>query len=369
METLGSPLWPVAKELLLGTMLPAILLAVVAYVLTINYRSLVRESFAPDLLQDENVIDQIRIPRRLVLTETWLSNQRIIQARTSWLLSRRRLQVLALEDINTVRLERRLGVAIFLVAWAFWGTLNPVTLGLLLLGLEHPLVAIRFSPSVSDMPLARITCLTFFRSQFSDVMRFWRNAVGQWSERRTHKGLSAPIVQPRGLEHLFGWGRTVWCCVAVYFVAGVLQRSIQGHVSFDDLVFLPLSLALPAAVSARSLRDGVWCAVLGFAALFTVLYPTRAMTAGWLDDYHGRGLVVQQVGILATMIATAVVSSLLVRVAHSSLAVLAPAVWLALVAVDGHGSFHDLALYAKVCLAMCAVAPLSLLDRMLLAGR
>jgi len=351
------------NDLFLAALSPVVLLAILIYVFSWNYRRLRRDPFDPDMLNGEEAVDRLSIRRRLSFSETWLTDQRVIQAKASWLFSSRKVKALALEDVNSVKLHRLLNVILLALALFFWKTLNPLALALFLLGLENPLYVIRFETPFAQMPWTRVSCWTFYRRHLTEVIRFWRNAVATWSQRRLSKALPAPIEQASLLETIFAWGRPVWCYVGFYFVLGILQRITEPHVSFDDYVFFPLYLALPAAVASRSGRDSVWSSILGFLTLLTVVYPSNGKLLGFMfSDYHGQGIAVQQLLILVFMVLIAFAAWLIAKHVHGGLTFLPPLLWLLLIAWHMPQVSYNLALYAKVLLAMFAVPILSYVD-------
>lgn len=335
------------------------------YVMTRNYVRLRQEKLTPDLSEGERPLDEIEVNWVLMRTKTVLTNRRVIQLRLSWFLSKRKVLALALADLHSIVWRRRTNWICLLAGLYFVGTLNPLALLLVLYGLQGKIYSVIFDTPFAQMLWTRVPVRSLHREQLGDLVRFYRNAQVAWARTRAEKGLpagSAPVSPVPEREADFLWGRPVWLYVVLLLVAGFLQRVLQPHVSFDDYVWAPIYLGLPVAVAFRSMRDGLWTAILGFVALFTIKFPSSGLVGLLVAD--GRSPYFEQyLLVLLTLLLMVLVASAIAKMIHPSLAFLAVLLWLGFVGLFEPNVFFDLGLYAKVAVAMAAAILLAWLER------
>jgi uncharacterized membrane protein YhaH (DUF805 family) len=335
-------------------------------IMTKNYRRLRRETWTPDLMDSEKPLDELRVEWTAMRTRTILTNRRVLQLRLSWFLSKRKQKAVALEDVHSVIWRRSANWLYLLAALWFVGTLNPLALLLVLLGLEAKMYSVRFDTPFAQMPWTRVAVLTFWRRQFAEFRRFYKAAQAAWARVRAEKGLPpVPLGQePPAAEQDFRWGRAVWIYAGLFMACALAQRILEPHISFDDYFFGPLYLALPVAVAARSGRDALWAAILGSAALFTVKFPVGGILGAPLSD--GRAPYFEQYLLIAiTSLLMVGLARLIATRLSQSLAFLALCLWPVFVGVHVRDGFADLALYAKVGVAAAIVIVLMWAERAL----
>lgn len=335
------------------------------YVMTMNYLRLRHEKFSPDLLEGEKTLDELKVTGLLAQTHTLLTNRRVLQLRLSWFLSRRKQFAVSLRDLRSVTWQRRTNWYLFIAAFLFLGTLNPLALLLFLFALGAKIYSVRFVSPVNEMPWIRMGTRSFLRKQLMECARFFRNAQATWAQVRSEKAAGEPTAQAVTTPEAdtdFLWGWPVWVYVLFLLVLGVVQRYVEPHLSFDDYVFTPVYLGLPVAVAQRNRRDGVWAAILGVVALITVKFPSSGFLFGLSND-GSKPFVTQYVLVLVTVALMALLAGLMAEKIHPLLAFPAVLLWLAFVGLHMPTVFFDLSLYAKVALAMAAAILLAWVER------
>jgi hypothetical protein len=127
---------------------------------------------------------------------------------------------------------------------------------------------------------------------------------------------------------LLSWYETG--AVASLLVLGLLQAATRGQVHFDDLLFGPLYLAVPAWIGARrGMGEGTVAAVLALGPL-VALAALVAPAAG--DEVAGRDVAAAEYAIAGLIMAgVGALAGLMRRV--PGLPALVPAVWLLFVAI------------------------------------
>jgi hypothetical protein len=338
-------------------------------VMTRNYLRFRREKLSPDLLEGEKPLDELKVDGLLTCTQTLLTNRRVLQLHLSWFLSRRKQLAVSLWDLRSVIWRRRTNWYLLLVALLCLGALNPLALLLFLLAVEGKIYSIRFVVPVNEMPWIRMGARSHLRRQLMDFTRFFRNAQATWAHVRSGKAVGEPMAQAVKTPEPdtdFLWGRPVWVYVLFLLILGVLQRYAEPHLSFADYVFAPVYLGLPTAVAIRSSRDGIWTAILGAVVLITVKFPSSGFLISLTGDGR-RPFVEQYLLIIVTAALVALLAGVIAKRVHPSLAFLAVFLWLGFVRLHMPTVFFDLALYAKIALAMAAAIVLAWIERA--AGR
>jgi hypothetical protein len=353
MESLSSSIESFLRQLAIIPALFALMVALFLYVMTRNYRRFRRESWTPDLTESEKSLEELRVEWVAMRTHTILSTRRVLQLRLSWFLSKRKKKAVALEDVHSIVWRRTANWIYLLVGIWFVGTLNPLALLLILLGLQSKIYSIRFGTPFAHMPLTRVAVLTFWRRQLTEFGHFYRSAQAAWARIRAEKGLPAvPLAQePPVLEEDLLWGRPVWIYVGLFMICSLAQRILEPHITLDDFFFGPLYLALPIAVAARSSRDAIWAAILGSAALFTMKFPVSGIVGTVLSD-GGRPYFEQYLLIAVTCILMVGVGRVIAAKLTPSLTFLALLLWPLFVGLHVPDGLADLALYAKTAIAM-----------------
>lgn len=353
MESLSSSLESFLRQLAIVPAVFTLMVGLFLYVMTRNYRGLRRESWTPDLTESEKPLEELRVEWIAMRTHTILSNRRVLQLRLSWFLSKRKQKAVALEDVHSVVWRRTANWLYLLVGIWFVGTLNPLALLFVLLGLQSKIYSIRFGTPFAHMPLTRVAVLTFWRRQFSEFVRFYRSAQDAWARTRAEKGLLAvPVAQqPPLVDEDFLFGRPVWVYVGLFMACALAQRILEPHITLDDFFFGPLYLALPIAVAARSTRDAIWAAILGSAALFTMKFPISGILGPALSD-GGRPYFEQYLLIAITCILMVGVGRVIATKLTPSLTFLALLLWPLFIGLHVPDGLADLALYTKTAIAM-----------------
>jgi hypothetical protein len=348
-----------------ASVLLVFLAVLLLYVWTHNYLLLRRDKFNPDLLDGEKVIDRLEVLSRLVRTHTVLTNRRVLQLRLTWFLSRRKQFAIALRDVRSIDWRRQMNWVLLVLGLLFVGSLNPVALLLVLAALEGKTYSVLFNTPVHAMPWTWVATKDFGRRHLVEFTRFYRNAQVTWTRVRAENALPAPTPPVGPIPEVdtdLVWGRPVWTYVWLLLILGLVQRLVEPHLSFDDYVFAPLYLGLPVAVAHRSRRDGLWAAILGFAGLITMKFPSSAL-AGTLTPDGRSPLHSQYLLVLVTLVLMALVASAIAQYIHPSLAFFAVLLWLGFVGLFAPNVFFDLALYAKVAVGMAAAILLAWLER------
>lgn len=334
-------------------------------VMTRNYLRLREEKLTPDLLEGEQPLDRIEVDWVLMKTKTILTNRRIIHLSLNWFLSKRKILALALADLHSIVWRRHANWVCLLAGLYFIGTFNPLALLLVLYGIQGRIYSVVFDTPFAQMLWTRVPVRSLRRVQLGELVRFYRNAQATWARVRAEKGLPAgpaPVGAVAEREADFLWGRPVWVYVVLLLVVGFLQRLLERHLCFDDYFFVPIYLGLPVAVACRSMRDGLWTAILGFAALFTIKFPASGLVGLLAAD--GRSPLFEQYAlVMLTLVLVVLVAAAIARYVHASLAVLALLLWLALVRLHMPAVFFDLTLYAKVALAIAVAIVLAWIER------
>ena len=372
-----DPLLEAVKELVAGLAvqpffwLVAVLLF--AYVATQNYKRLRDES--PPILwpPGEHPVDQFEVDRGFSRTRTILTNRRIVHWHVSWFLSRRRLKTIALADVNAVVIHRRMNWVLLLVGFYLIGDYNPLAFALVLLGLQAPLYTVRANTPTALMPLTFVVVTTPWRAHLVGLQDFYRKIQATWSSVRSELGRSGSLDvanagEPGALVDAdFVWGRPALAFILGMMGVALLQHAIAPHVSFDDLMFSPFYLAIPVAVAARSLRDGFWVALLGFIGVLAVKFPGDSLF-GLLASDGGVPAWIQYFWVLVALLGSVGVANVLARKAGLGFAPLAILVWVVLASEYTPEAWGDLAVYARIAMAMAVSVLLLSLDARLVAG-
>jgi len=365
MDSLTDFLGSLLRQYLVTPVFFAFVGALFVYVMTWNYLRLRREKLTPDFLEGERPLDELEVNWVLMRTKMVLTNRRIIQLRLNWFLSKRKVLALALADLHSIVWRRHTNWICLLAGFYFVGTLNPLALLLVLYALQGKIYSVIFDTPLAQMLWTRVPVRSLRRAQMGELVRFYRNAQAAWASVRAEKGLpagAAPVSPVPEREADFLWGRPVWVYVVLLLVVGFLQRLLEPHLSFDDYFCVPIYLGLPVAVAYRSTRDGLWAAILGFAALLTVKFPISGLAALILGD--GRSPYFEQyLLVMVTLVLMVLVASAIAKMVHPSLAFLAVLLWLGFVGLHMPTVFFDYGLYTKVALAMAAAILLAWLER------
>ena len=335
-------------------------------VMTINYRRLRNEAFEPEWLEDEQQLDKICLSGWWMRTITRLTNRRVLQVRLYWFLSKRKIHAVALDDVHSVAWRRYtnwvlIGVGLYLV-----GSLNPVALLLVMLGLEAKIHSIRFNTPFAQMLRTNAVVTSLHRKHFDELAAFYRKAQLHWAQVRTQKQMplaSSTTYDPE-MDRDFFWGTPVWLYVAVWMAFAIAQRTFAKHVTLDDFVAVPLLLGLSTAIALRSRRDALLATVLGLTGFLTVKFPGSFGFFGFSLGFGADGTAPnfeQYLAVLVVLVIIAGIVFMLVKVSPLA-GLFAPLLWLAVVAWLKPTLLRDFALYAKCFLAVGAAVLWSWLD-------
>jgi hypothetical protein len=335
----------------------AIFAGLFVYVMSRNYRQMIREPFSPQLLDGEKLLDRLDVTGLVTSSRTIATDRRVIHRSLWWLFSRRRAVAVAWSDVHSVRIRRTAGwLAVLVAAWLA-GDANPVAFLLLLWGMDARIHTIVCETPFSFMPWTRATIRSFDRAALTEFTRFYQSVHEIWVRVRVAKempaGLREPLVSTAG-DTDFSLGRGVWSAVLLAMAAAFAQRAVEGHVSFDSLIFGPIYLAMPIVAARGSRRDGLWVAFLSLVGLLTVKLPSTGL-AGLLANDGGIPHFVQYGGILITLLAMSEASAWLVRSGRTALSGVAALLWIPYVALHMPTAAFDLGLLAR-SIAVAAVA-------------
>ncbi len=352
MRTLTSQLpnpWPTLEPPGLGVGLLVFLFLSVAllYVFTRNYRRVRGEHFEPDVQPGEVVRDRITTNRLFSQTESVLTTHRIFQFRKFWLLSRRGIDSLALQDATRVTFFRGINFYLLLLLILVF-RIRPLALIIFLLLMERRVYAVRFHVEAFFPPRFSPAVPTSFPGELGPLERFYRNAQAAWAARRVEKGQSVAFKEQAIRDADLRWGRAVWIAVGVYALAAILQRTLEPHISFNDYFFAPLYLGIPVGLARRGLHEAVWSALFGVVMVIAVAFP--GAFASDLPQAH----VGQYLFLLAAVTGTALAAHALSRWVHPAMAFAALLLWPLFVALYDLRLFFEYALYARTGLAMAA---------------
>ena len=336
------------------TTAPALLIFLVLvtlYVLRYNFTLACNEPFRVEPLAGEVALDHIEIRDSMRSDRALVSDRRITTLAVRWPLSRRRHLSVAWMDVLSIRWWYHMNWLLLLAGVIAMPWLTPATLVLVMLGLESRVGILVFETPYTLMPWSRPTLVAWRRFQIVELDAFHRRIRAIWARNRTSPTLKVSDLPPvsAGAALLdLAWGRTVWISVAAYlFMAAVQRATADHHLSLDSTVFLPLFVGLVTAAGTISRRDGVWTALLGTAALFTVKFPNIGLGDGvpWYGQFLLLGVV---------FVVMAVVSDAVTRQGNPLNATLVPLLWLVFVGAMARTELLDITLYARVFFAMAA---------------
>lgn len=355
-------------------LLSLFLAALFVYVMARNDGRLRLEKLRVEFDPAERPIDRISVDWRLLTTDTLLTTRRVIQARASWFLSKRKLKVIELPDVHSIVWRRYTNWFLLLAGLYVVGTFNPLALFLILLGLERKVYSVRFATPVAQMPLTRLVVTTPWRRQLAEMRRFYSQAVAAWSgarlsESRPDTGQPGQLVRAVTMgddevDRDFAWGRPVLAYTVVFIVLAAIQRVVRPHIAYDDVFFGALYLGIPVAAAQRSARDGFWTALVAFVALLTVKFPTAGLMAIFTND-GGVPALKEYALVVAGLEAVVGVAALVSRFVHPRLSFLAIGVWLGVVWLLGSDLAQNFALYSLMLVAMAVAMVLVPVDRWL----
>ena len=351
------------------TILGIIAFVAMLVVFTRNYRAFRDEPVVFDLQPDEHEIDRVEVRRWLWTSRMILTDRRVLFQRITWPFSTRRQRGLALEAVHDVRWRVGLNLVALAVAVLLLPYARPVSVLLLMLGLETMLCSVTFGVQAYRNPFSRPGLFGIGNADLARLARFFQHA--QAAVARYVKGppgtpalaevSPSPLATATGLG--FAFGRLTWALVVLAMLMALAQRVIGGHATFDDIAFAPILLALPLVAARRGPAVGLWAAGLCFAGAWSIKFPGFTWNDGGADG-------TQALLILATFLLAALVGGLLARHVHRTLAALGLLVWPAAVYLDTHVAVRDIRLGAIVLAAMALSVLLGVAaDRLYSEGR
>lgn len=355
-SSIGSMLsWVIVHPVLL-----IVLAGLLIYIWTYNYRRFVFQRTVTDYAADEEPLDAIAVNSWPVRTETVLTNQRVFQSRLNWFFSRRKVYTIALKDVHSVVWRRHMNWILVLLAFMLMSWISSLALLLFLFAVESRINRLLFDTPFALMPRTRISIFSSYRQHIPQFLQFFNKAQQAWAEIRKKQGLPAAVMTRSSIaeETDFLWGRTVWASVLFLLLCGLLQRLAEKHISYDDYVFFPIYVGLPAAVAIRSLRDGVWVTIVGFLAVFTMKFTGVVASERVPPNFD------EYVGVFAAVLLIVLAARFLATRVHPALAGAAAVLWLLFVPLRSAPLFYDVALYGKVFLAGLAIVLFTWLDRL-----
>ncbi len=347
-----------AGQLGLASLFTLFFAGLFVYVMTRNYRRMIREEFRPHLLEGEKVEDKINVTGAISATRTVLTDRRVLQLNLSWLFSRRKAFAIAWVDTHSVTFKRSVvWIALVLAALAS-GRFNPAAFLLVLWGIDSTSYTIVFATPFAQMPLTRVRIGSYERAALPEFARFYRSGQALWARFRGERTL-ATLDETRGPVVAeasdFRLGGIVWVSVLVVMAAAMVQRVVETHVGFDSIAFGAVFLAAPVAAARVSRRDGRWVALLCFVGLLTVKYPLTGL-AGYFGNDGGMPYFAQYVGVLLTLLIASEASAAITRAGRPALSPLAALVWIPYVAIHMPSVALDLGLYARAVAAVGVAA-------------
>ena len=350
--------WPSLETSLVevGSLLISLLVLVLLYILTRNYLRLRSEPFHPDLQRGEEILEKLTANRLLSQTENVLTNHRILQFHKHWLLSRRFVHSLALQDATQVTFYRSISLYLLALLILLLGY-RPLALVLFMFVVERRLYAVRFETQAFFYLWPRVAVESTFPSQLGPLDHFYRQAQLAWAARRVERGMPASIPERTIRETELRWGRPVWIAVGVYAVAAILQRTFQPHISFNDFIFAPLYLGIPPGLARRGRHEAVWSALFGVAMVIAIAFPgvfAQDFPTAYLTEY---------LFLLAAVTVIALAASALAHWVHFATGFAALVLWPALVALYNTPLFFDHGLYVRTGLAMAVAVLVGMISR------
>lgn len=328
--------------------------ALFVYVMTRNYRRMIREAFQPDLLDGEKAIDKLDVTGLVVSTRTIVTDRRVLQVNLGWLFSRRKMFAIAWVDAHSVVFRRSVIWLVLVLGALLAGRVNPVAFLLVLWGLDSRVYTIVFETPFALMPWTRVRVRSRDRAALPEFARFYRKADAIWAGVRTDKTLALAVPMSEAFatqEADFALGKTVWVSVLVVMACAFLQRIAEGHIGFDSMAFGPIYLAAPVAAARFTRRDGFWVALLGFVGMLTVKFPSSGLS-GALVNEGGMPHFAQYVGVLVTLLLMSEASSAIARFGRPSLSAFTALLWIPYVALQMPTVAMDLGLYSRAVAAV-----------------
>lgn len=351
-------IWPTQElpTLTVGLLLFLLLLLVLLYVLTRNYIRMRAEHFEPDFQSGEVERDRITTNRFLSQTESVLTTHRIFQFDKFWLLSRREIDSLALQDATRVTFFRRINLYLLLLLILLFG-IRPLALIVFLLLMEWRVYGVKFHVEAFVPPRFPAELATSFPRELGPLERFYRNAQASWAARHVEKAQPAVFKEQAIRDTDLRWGRAVWMAIGVYAIAAILQRTLQSHISFNDYFFAPLYLGIPVGLARRGLHEAVWSALFGVMMVIAVAFP--GAFASDLPQVHAS----QYVFLLAAVTGIALAAHALSRWVQPTIAFAALLLWPLLVMLYDSSLFYEYALYGRTAMAMAAAVLVGAISR------
>lgn len=358
-----SKLFPEVMSHPTTTLFALIAIVVFCVVMTINYRRLRHERFLPEWLEGEVQLEEIQVSHWWSRVWLRLTNKRIIQVRLSWLLSRRKIFGIALDDIHSVTWRRYMNWLLILVGILLFSRSNPVALLVLMWGLESRILSIGFNAPLAQLPLprARAAITSFRRQQFNDLATFYKKAQLHLAQVRTQKQL--PVQ--RDIKFMpeedkdFSWGRLVWFFVVLWLIVALGQRTLDTHVTLEG-VWGGILFGLPVAAAVQSLRSGVWSGALGAAAFVAVKFPGSVGLLLLARDHDGGSPNLWQYFVLVVSAAAIGAAAYGLSHVHVLAAFLAPFLWLLPIAIMQTTLLGEMRTYATCFIAIASAAAFSI---------
>ncbi len=343
-----------AGQLGIEALFTLFLVGLFVYVMTRNYRRMIREEFRPNLLEGEKLLDRLDVTGLITSTRTIFTDRRVLQLYLGWFFSRRKVFSIAWVDTHSVVFKRSVAWLAFILAAFISGRINPITFLLILWGLDSRAYAIVFETPFALMPWTRVRVASRNRAALPEFARFYQRAHAVWAQMRGEMTPATTVSGPEAIviqETDFALGKTVWVSILVVMACAFIQRIAEGNVGFDSFAFGPIYLATPVAAARFSRRDGFWVALLGFVGILTVKFPLVGLS-GVLANDGGMPYFAQYIGVLVTLLLMSEASSAIARFGRPSLSAFAALLWIPYVALHMPTAASDLGLYARAIAAV-----------------
>jgi hypothetical protein len=353
---------PAVKENRLLTMLSpatvATALFLIAFVTlvavkTLNYRGKLGEKEEPADLAGETPIKTISIHNHFSKSLTRLTDQKVIQSRIWWWLSRRSAASIPWGDVQAIFWQRWMNLPLLLVAIALIGRINPLALLAFMFAVETKIYSIVIRRAFFHLPNSGIAVRTSGRKQFSELWSFFQLAHVYWQAKRTGKEIVTETAKYSEVaaDRDFQFGGLVWAAVLAAISVAIVQR-FAGHITFYDAVLGPTLLALPMVAGRRGLRVGLLSAIFGFTAILCVKFPDFSLIPGWtFGGDGGRPNPGQYLMVLVAFCVIATATALLSRLS-AQFAPFALLLWLPFAGFSRVADLSDISTYARVTLAI-----------------
>lgn len=316
-----------------------------------NFRKRSEFNVKIDLADNEKELDRIDLSGQLTRENTLLTTRRLIQFKKHWWRSSLLSKFLPLENINSISLKHIMNLSFFILGIILYFIFAPLGYALILYALVAQMLVLEFRGETNHIRIG----IGGISLESSHLMRFLnaiqRQAYSVKEQFATVGTTALNVVENEGMNFQFTLSTAIG--ILLFAILGLFQRITENKILFDDYVFFPLYLAIPAIIGAKwEAKDGFTAGFFGFWALYTVMYPFPAL--GLFAEAHIEAPFYIARHYLAASLLLGLIglSAKFLWKQKELLTVLALLCWVIFIIIFQPSNLLDLSLYAQLFIGM-----------------